>query len=59
MDEARSENRERIEKLKRLDELVHEVDDMTADGKVTEEEIKLLREKLSALERMAAEKPKH
>ena len=59
MDEARSENRERMQKLKQLDEIVHEVDDITADGKVTEEEIKHLREKLSALERMAAEKPKH
>jgi hypothetical protein len=59
MDEARNENRERILKLKQLDEIVHEVDDITADGKVTEEEIKHLREKLSALERMASEKPKH
>ena len=59
MDEARSENRERMLKLKQLDEIVHEVDDITADGKVTEEEIKHLREKLSALERMAAEKPSH
>ena len=59
MDEARSENRERILKLKQLDEIVHEVDDITADGKVTDEEIKHLREKLSALERMAAEKPSH
>jgi voltage-gated sodium channel len=54
MDEARSENRERAEKLKQLDEIVHEVDDMTADGEVTEEEIKHLREKLRLLERRAA-----
>ena len=59
MDQARAENRERIDKLKQLDEIVHEVDDITADGTVTEEEIKHLREKLSALERMAAEKPSH
>jgi voltage-gated sodium channel len=59
MDEARSENRERIEKLKQLDEIVHEVEDITADGKVTEEEIVHLREKLKALERLAAEKPIH
>jgi voltage-gated sodium channel len=58
MDEARSENRERLLKLKQLDEIVHEVDDITADGKVTEEEIKHLREKLSALERLASDKPK-
>ena len=57
MDEARSENRERIEKLKQLDEIVHEVEDITADGKVTEEEIAHLREKLKALEQLAAEKP--
>jgi voltage-gated sodium channel len=54
MDEARSENRERAEKLKQLDEIVHEVDDITADGEVTEEEIKHLREKLRLLERRAA-----
>jgi voltage-gated sodium channel len=56
MDEARSENKKRIEKIKQLDEIVHEVDDMTADGKVTEEEIQHLREKLKMLERVAAEK---
>jgi voltage-gated sodium channel len=56
MDEARSENREKLEKLKKLDEIIHEVDDMTADGKVTGEEIKLLREKLDALEKEAAKK---
>jgi voltage-gated sodium channel len=59
MDEARSENRERLEKLKQLDEIVHEVDDITADGKVTAEEIAHLREKLKMLERLAAEKPTH
>lgn len=59
MDEARSENRERLEKLKQLDEIVHEVDDITADGKVTAEEIAHLREKLKTLERLAAEKPTH
>ncbi len=57
MDEARSENRERIEKLKQIDEIVHEVDDITADGKVTEDEIAHLREKLRQLEQLAAEKP--
>ena len=56
MDEARNENRQRIEKIKQLDEIVHEVDDMTADGKVTEEEIKHLREKIRTLERLAAGK---
>jgi hypothetical protein len=56
MDEARSENKKRIEKIKQLDEIIHEVDDMTADGKITEAEIQHLREKLKMLERVAAEK---
>ena len=45
--------------LKKLDELALEIDNITADGKVTDEEILVLREKLNALERMASEKPKH
>ncbi len=54
MDEARSENKERIARTKQLDEIVHEVDDITADGKVTEDEIRHLREKLRALEMRAS-----
>jgi voltage-gated sodium channel len=50
MDEARNENREKIEKLKKLDELAVEVDKITADGKVTDKEILVLRRKLEALE---------
>jgi hypothetical protein len=45
--------------LKQIDEIVHEVDDITADGKVTEDEIAHLREKLRQLEQLAAEKPSH
>jgi voltage-gated sodium channel len=56
MDEARSENRERLEKLKKLDELALQVDNITADGVVTDEEILVLREKLAALEAMARKK---
>jgi voltage-gated sodium channel len=56
MDEARSENRERMNKMKQLDEIVHEVDEITADGNVTEEEINHLREKLRNLERQASGK---
>ena len=56
MDEARSENRERMNRIKQLDEIVHEVDDMTADGNVTKEEIEHLREKLRMLERQAVGK---
>ena len=53
MDEARSENREKLEKLKKLDELALEIDNMTVDGQVTDQEILVLREKLAALEAMA------
>jgi len=56
MDEARSENKNRLERMEQLSEIVHEVDDVTADGKVTEEEIKHLREKLRALEGIVAQK---
>ena len=56
MDEARSENREKLEKLKKLDELALEIDNVTADGKVTDQEILVLREKLAALEAMARKK---
>lgn len=54
MNEARNENRQRIGKIKQLDEIVHEVDDITADGKVTAEEIAHLREKLRMLERQVS-----
>jgi voltage-gated sodium channel len=57
MDEARSENREKNEKLKQLGAIVHEVDDMTADGQVTKEEIAHLREKLKELEQQVSGKP--
>jgi voltage-gated sodium channel len=56
MDEARSENRERIEKIRQLDEIVQEVDDITADGNVSQDEINHLREKLRELERQEARK---
>jgi voltage-gated sodium channel len=56
MDEARTENRQRLAELKRLDKLVHEVDDITADGEVTAEEIAHLRERLRELESKASGK---
>jgi voltage-gated sodium channel len=56
MDEARTENRQRIAELKRLNEIVHEVDDITADGEVTLEEITHLREKLRKLEKIVSKK---
>jgi voltage-gated sodium channel len=56
MDEARNENREKIEKLKKLDQLAVEVDKITSDGKVTDEELLVLRRKLEALEDLAKKK---
>ena len=56
MDEARSENKKRIERIEQLNEIVDEVDDITADGKITDEEIQHLREKIKMLERIAADK---
>lgn len=56
MDEARSDNKKRIDKVKQLDQIIQEVELITADGKVTEEEIKQLREKLLILERLASQK---
>ena len=50
MDEAREENKERKRKIKKLDAIVHEVDDITSDGKVTEDEINRLREQLKLME---------
>ena len=50
MDEAREENKERKRKMIELDTIVHEVDDITADGKVTEDEIGRLREQLKIME---------
>jgi voltage-gated sodium channel len=55
MDEARAENRKKVDKIKQLDEIIYEVDQMTADGKVTQEEIQSLRDKISNLERIAAQ----
>jgi pentose-5-phosphate-3-epimerase len=56
MDEARSDNKKRIDKVKQLEQIIQEVELITADGKVTEEEIKQLREKLLILERLASQK---
>ena len=56
MDQARAETRERLAKIEQLNQIVHEVDDITADGKVTNEEILLLRQKLELLEDQARKK---
>lgn len=55
MDQARSENAEKLEQLDRLEQIVQQVDDAAADGEVTQDEIRLLREKIKELE-AAAEK---
>ena len=56
MDEAREENRQRKQQIKQLDQIVHEVDDITADGEVTKEEIEGLRTKLKLMEQILHEK---
>ena len=56
MDQARAETRERLAKIEQLNQIVHEVDDITADGNVTNEEILMLRQKLKLLEDQSRQK---
>jgi voltage-gated sodium channel len=56
MDQARAETRARLTKIEQLNQIVHDVDDITADGKVTNEEILMLRQKLELLENQARKK---
>lgn len=56
MDEAREENKQRKKQLQDLDNIVHEVDDITSDGRVTDDEIKRLRFKLKQMEEVLHEK---
>lgn len=56
MDEAREENRQRKRQIKQLDQIVHEVDDITADGQVTKDEIDGLRTKLMLMEQILHDK---
>jgi voltage-gated sodium channel len=51
MDEARQENRDREEEIKRLQNFAKEVDDISADGRVSDEEITQLRQKILTLEK--------
>lgn len=51
MDEARQESRDREEEIKRLQNFAKEVDDISADGMVSTEELTKLREKISQLEK--------
>lgn len=55
MDEAREENRERAKRLGQLTEIVDEVEIMTEDGKISEEELKRLREKVARMEKLLEE----
>ena len=50
MDQAREENRQRINNIQELDEIVHNVDDISKDGEITQDEIVSLKKKLMALE---------
>jgi len=56
MDEAREENRQRKKQIQQLDEIFHEVEDITADGEVTKDEIDRLRNKLKLMEQILHEK---
>ena len=51
MDEARQENRDREAEIKRLQNFAKEVDDISADGRVSAEEITQLRQKILTLEK--------
>jgi len=51
MDEARQENRDREEEIERLQKFAKEVDDISADGRVSAEEITQLRQKILTLEK--------
>ncbi len=55
MDEAREENRDRAKRLGQLTEIVDEVETMTEDGKISEEELKRLREKVARMEKLLEE----
>lgn len=51
MDQAREENKQRIERIKELDEIVDSFDGITEDGKVTFSELENLKDLLRKLER--------
>jgi len=50
MDEARQESKSRREQLKELNQIVHEVDEIATDGKVTDSELVTLKEKIKEME---------
>jgi voltage-gated sodium channel len=51
MDEARAENREREEELEKLQTFAREVEQISADGQITPEEVEQLKSKIVVLER--------
>lgn len=51
MDEARAENREREEELQKLQTFAREVEEISADGQITPEEVEQLKSKIVILER--------
>jgi voltage-gated sodium channel len=51
MDEARQENREREEELEKLQTFAREVEEISADGQITPEEVTQLKSKITILER--------
>jgi voltage-gated sodium channel len=51
MDEARTENREREEELEKLQTFAREVEEISADGQITPEEVEQLKSKIVVLER--------
>ncbi len=51
MDEARAESRERDEELQKLQTFAREVEEISADGQITPEEIEQLKSKIVVLER--------
>lgn len=58
MDQAREENRQRISRIQELDQIVHEMDDITSDGEITTDEMATLKERLVMLERRMLEQEK-
>lgn len=58
MDQAREENRQRIDRIQELDDIVHEMDDFSRDGEVTTDELSTLRERLRTLEKKMLDQEK-
>jgi voltage-gated sodium channel len=55
MDEAREENRQRTIRMNQLSEIVDDVESMTVDGKISNEELQQLKKKVAEMERLLEE----